>query len=70
MEASVTGTKEDNDGKGETDAMLATVDPRVATFPHPLFADLNLYEWPAVTVLMHEREHQGQIRALLARLRG
>ena len=50
-------------------AMLATVDPRVATFPHPLFADLNLYEWPAVTVLMHEREHQGQIRALLTRLR-
>lgn len=51
-------------------AMLATVDPRAATFPHPLFADLNLYEWPAVTVLMHEREHQGQIRELLARLRG
>jgi hypothetical protein len=22
------------------------------TFPHPLFTDLNLYEWPAVTVLM------------------
>jgi len=51
-------------------AMLATVDPRAATFPHPLFADLNLYEWPAVTVLMHEREHQGQIRALQSRLRG
>jgi uncharacterized damage-inducible protein DinB len=51
-------------------AMLATVDPRAATFPHPLFANLNLYEWPAVTVLMHEREHQGQVRELLARLRG
>jgi len=51
-------------------AMLATVDPRAATFPNPLFPDLNLYEWPAVIVLMHEREHQGQIRALLARLRG
>jgi len=52
-------------------AMLATVDPRAATFPHPLFgADPNLYEWPALTVLMHEREHQGQIRELLARLRG
>jgi len=52
-------------------AMLATVDPRAATFPHPLFgADPNLYEWPALTVLMHERDHQGQIRELLARLRG
>jgi hypothetical protein len=52
-------------------AMLATVDPRAATFPHPLFeAAPNLYEWPALTVLMHEREHQGQIRELLARLRG
>jgi hypothetical protein len=50
-------------------AMLATVDPRAATFPHPLYAGLNLYEWPAVTVLMHEREHHGQIRSLLARLR-
>ncbi|MGZ8441778.1 MAG: DinB family protein [Candidatus Deferrimicrobiaceae bacterium] len=48
--------------------MLATVDPRAATFPHPLFADLNLYEWPVVTVLMHEREHRGQILRLLARL--
>jgi len=50
--------------------MLATVDPRAATFPHPLYADLNLYEWPSVSVMMHEREHQQQIRALLARLRG
>lgn len=52
-------------------AMLATVDPRAATFPHPLFgADPNLYEWPALTVLMHEQDHQGQIRELLERLRG
>jgi hypothetical protein len=51
-------------------AMLATVDPRAATFPNPLVGDLNLYEWPVVTILMHEREHQGQIRTLLARLRG
>jgi hypothetical protein len=52
-------------------AMLATVDPRAATFPHPLFgADPNLYEWPVLTVLMHERDHQGQIRELLSRLRG
>jgi len=51
-------------------AMLATVDPRAATFPHPLFGDVNLYEWPFVTVLMHERDHQEQLRTLLARLRG
>ena len=52
-------------------AMLATVDPRAATFPHPLFGeDPNLYEWPVLTVLMHERGHQGQIRELLERLRG
>lgn len=52
-------------------AMLATVDPRAATFPHPLFAEApNLYEWPVLTVLMHERDHQGQIRELIERLRG
>jgi len=51
-------------------AMLATVDPRSAHFPHPLFGDLDLYEWPVVTVLLHERDHLGQIRKLLARLRG
>ena len=52
-------------------SLLATVDPRAATFPHPLFAAApNLYEWPILTVLLHEREHQGQIREHLARLRG
>jgi hypothetical protein len=51
-------------------AMLASVDPRAATFPHPLFGDLDLYEWPAATILAHERDHQGQIRTLLGRLRG
>lgn len=51
-------------------AVLATVDPRAIAFPHPLFGDLNLYEWPVVNVLMHERGHQEQIRTLLARLRG
>lgn len=51
-------------------AILATVDPRAAHFPNPLFGDLNLYEWPVVTVLMHERDHRGQIRTLLDRLRG
>lgn len=51
-------------------AILATVDPRAATFPNPLFGDLNLYEWPVVAVLMHERGHQEQIQTVLARLRG
>jgi len=51
-------------------ALLATVDPRAATFLHPLVGDRNLYEWPVVTVLMHERDHQEQIRAFLAHLRG
>ena len=52
-------------------SMLSTVDPRAATFPHPLFgAAPNLYEWPVLTVLMHERDHQGQIRELFVRLRG
>jgi hypothetical protein len=50
-------------------SILAAVDPRAASFPHPLFGDLNLYEWPSVTVLMHEREHLGQIREFLAKLR-
>jgi hypothetical protein len=52
-------------------AMLATVDPRAATFPHPLFeAAPDLYEWPILAVLMHEQAHQEQIRDLLRRLRG
>lgn len=50
-------------------AMLASVDPRAATFPHPLFGELNLYEWPAVTILAHERDHQAQLLALRSRLR-
>ncbi len=51
--------------------MLATGDPRAATFPHPPFGvDPDLYEWPVLTVLMLERDHPGQIRELPARLRG
>ena len=51
-------------------AILATVDPRAVTFPHPLFGDIDLYEWPVLAVLMHEQGHQDQIRAVLARRRG
>jgi hypothetical protein len=39
------------------------------TFPHPRFGEINLYERPVVTVLMHEPDYQAQIRELLARLR-
>jgi hypothetical protein len=35
-----------------------------------LFGEIDLYEWPVVTVLMHEPEHQPQIRELLTRMRG
>ncbi|TRZ99115.1 MAG: DinB family protein [Deltaproteobacteria bacterium] len=52
-------------------SMLATVDPRAATFAHPLFEEApDLYEWPVLTILMHEEAHQEQIRELLERLRG
>ncbi len=54
----------------ETFAMLAGVDPRAATFPSPALGPLNLYEWPAVIVLAHEREHLAQLRSLLSRRRG
>ena len=50
-------------------SMLAAVDPRAARFPHPLYGELNLYEWPYVTILMHERDHQKQLRELLDHLR-
>ena len=50
-------------------SMLAAVDPRAASFPHPLYGELDLYEWPSVTILMHERDHQNQLRALSDHLR-
>ncbi len=46
--------------------MLAKVDPRAGTFPHPLFGPVDLYEWPAVTILAHEAHHQEQLRGILA----
>jgi hypothetical protein len=49
-------------------ALLASVDPRAATFPNPLYGELDLYEWPSVAILLHETDHQRQIRDLLARL--
>ena len=49
----------------ESLAMLAGADPRAAEFPHPVLGPLNLYEWPALTIGSHEREHQAQLAALL-----
>jgi hypothetical protein len=61
--------RETRERTAESFSMLAAIDPRAASFPHPLFGELDLYEWPSVTILMHERDHQGQIRALLDRMR-
>ncbi|MEW6719259.1 MAG: DinB family protein [Thermodesulfobacteriota bacterium] len=62
--------RETRERTAESFSMLAAVDPRAARFPHPLYGELDLYEWPAVVILMHEKDHQGQLRALAARLRG
>jgi len=59
--------RETRERTAESFSLLASVDPRAVRFPHPLFGELDLYEWPVVTILMHERDHQRQIRALLAR---
>jgi hypothetical protein len=50
--------------------MLAGADPRAAEFPHVLFGNLNLYEWPCIIVLGHERQHHPQIEAILRKLKG
>jgi beta-phosphoglucomutase len=59
--------RETRERTAATFSMLAVVDPRAARFPHPFYGELDLYEWPAVTILMHERDHQGQLRAALDR---
>jgi hypothetical protein len=48
--------------------MLAGADPRGVEFPHLLFGDLNLYEWPCLLVLEHERRHHAQIAGVLRKL--
>lgn len=50
--------------------MLAGADPRSAEFPHLLFGNMNLYEWPFVIVLGHERQHHLQIEAIVRKLKG
>ncbi len=49
--------------------MLSGVDPRSATFPHAVLGPLNLYEWPRLLVLDHERRHHAQIADILEGLR-
>ncbi len=49
----------------ESLAMLSGFDPRAAEFPHPRFGPINLYEWPALTIGSHERDHQAQLAGLL-----
>jgi len=50
--------------------MLGGADPRSAEFPHVLFGNLNLYEWPCLIVLGHERQHHSQIEALVRKIKG
>lgn len=52
----------------ESLAMLSGADPRAAEFPHPRLGPINLYEWPALTIGSHERDHQAQIDAILREL--
>ncbi len=49
----------------ESLAALSGVDPRAARFPHPRLGPIDLYEWPALTIGSHERDHQAQIAAVL-----
>jgi len=49
--------------------MLAGADPRSVEFPHPLFGNINLYEWPCLIVLGHEKQHHAQIAEILRKLR-
>lgn len=48
--------------------MMAGADPRSVEFPHPIFGNLNLYEWPCLIVLGHERQHHAQIAETLRKL--
>jgi hypothetical protein len=44
---------------------VGKVDPSAAHFRHPRMGLLDLYEWPAVVILAHERAHQDQLRRIL-----
>jgi len=48
--------------------MLEGADPRSVEFPHLLFGNINLYEWPCLIVLGHEKQHHSQIAEILRKL--
>jgi len=50
--------------------MLAGADPRTVEFPHLFFGNINLYEWPCLIVLGHEKQHHAQIAEILRKLGG
>lgn len=49
----------------ELRSQLEAADVSAATFPHPVFGDLNAYQWLAV-VGLHERRHLAQIERIIA----
>jgi DinB superfamily len=68
-EALLRQAREVREQTAATFAMLSGVDPRASTFPSAFFGEWNLYKWPAVIVLAHEKEHQAQLGVLLSRRR-
>jgi hypothetical protein len=48
--------------------MLSGADPRSVEFPHAVLGRLNLYEWPCLIVLGHERQHHAQLAEILRKL--
>ncbi len=51
-------------------AMMAGADPRSGLFPHASLGSLNLYEWAALIVLGHQRQHLRQIETIVRAVRG
>lgn len=49
--------------------LLAGADPRSGEFPHPAFGSMNLYEWAALIVLGHQKQHLRQIEEIVRKLR-
>lgn len=44
--------------------MLSPFDPTAGSFPHPVFGEMTLYEWVAVIVVGHEKQHHDQLRKI------
>lgn len=45
--------------------LLAPFDPTAAAFPHPVFGEIDLYEWIALIIVGHERMHHDQLRKIV-----